>query len=256
MLRLYSWNVNGIRAAQSKGLLAWIHATQPDVLCLQETKAHPDQIDEALRDPDGYHSYWAWSSVKKGYSGVALYSKIAPREVQIGLGIPEYDQEGRTIVADYGNFVLIGAYFPNGARDHSRVPFKMAYKAAFLGYTERLRAEGRSVIFCGDVNTAHRPIDLARPDENENTTGFLPEERAWLDEVVERGYVDIFRDLHPDEPGHYTYWNYWGNARPRNIGWRIDYFFITPDLRPRIAAEIHSDVPGSDHCPISLTLHT
>jgi len=247
MLRLYSWNVNGIRAAQSKGLLAWIHATQPDVLCLQETKAHPDQIDEALRDPDGYHSYWAWSSVKKGYSGVALYSKIAPREVQIGLGIPEYDQEGRTIVADYGNFVLIGAYFPNGARDHSRVPFKMAYKAAFLRYAE---------LFCGDVNTAHRPIDLARPDENENTTGFLPEERAWLDEVVARGYVDIFRDLHPDEPGHYTYWNYWGNARPRNIGWRIDYFFITPDLRPRIAAaEIHADVPGSDHCPISLTLH-
>ncbi|MBP8973343.1 MAG: exodeoxyribonuclease III [Anaerolineae bacterium] len=257
MLRLYSWNVNGIRAAQSKGLLAWIHATQPDVLCLQETKAHPDQIDEALRDPDGYHSYWAWSSVKKGYSGVALYSKIAPRKVQIGLGIPEYDQEGRTIVADYGDFVLIGAYFPNGARDHSRVPFKMAYKAAFLDYTERLRAEGRSVIFCGDVNTAHRPIDLARPDENENTTGFLPEERAWLDEVVAHGYVDIFRDLHPDEPGHYTYWNYWGNARPRNIGWRIDYFFITPDLRPRIAAaEIHADVPGSDHCPISLMLHS
>ncbi|MEP0763064.1 MAG: exodeoxyribonuclease III [Chloroflexota bacterium] len=257
MLRLYSWNVNGIRAAQGKGLLEWIHTVQPDVLCLQETKAHPDQIDEALRDPDGYHSFWAWSSVKKGYSGVVLYSRIAPRNVQIGLGIPEFDQEGRTIVADYGDFVLIGAYFPNGARDHSRVPFKMAYKATFLDYTERLRAEGRSVIFCGDVNTAHCPIDLARPDENENTTGFLPEERAWLDEVVARGYVDIFRALHPDEPGHYTYWNYWGNARPRNIGWRIDYFFITPDLRPRVAAaEIHAEVPGSDHCPISLTLYT
>ncbi|MEW6579738.1 MAG: exodeoxyribonuclease III [Chloroflexota bacterium] len=257
MLRLYSWNVNGIRAAQSKGLLDWLHATQPDILCLQETKAHPDQLDEAVRQPDGYQTYWAWSSVKKGYSGVALYSKIAPRDVQIGLGIPEYDQEGRTIVADYGDFVLIGAYFPNGSRDHSRVPFKMAYKAAFLDYTERLRAEGRSVIFCGDVNTAHRPIDLARPDENQNTTGFLPEERVWLDEVVARGYVDIFRDLHPDEPGHYTYWNYWGNARPRNIGWRIDYFFITPELRARVvAAEIHADVPGSDHCPISLTLHS
>ena len=145
MLRLYSWNVNGIRAAHGKGLLAWIHTVQPDVLCLQETKAQPDQIDETLRDPDGYHSFWAWSSVKKGYSGVALYSKVAPRDVQIGLGIPEYDQEGRTIVADYGDFVLIGAYFPNGARDHSRVPFKMAYKAAFLDYTERLRAEGRSL---------------------------------------------------------------------------------------------------------------
>ena len=255
MLRLYSWNVNGIRAAQSKGLLEWIHTTQPDVLCLQETKAHPDQIDEALRDPDGYHSYWAWSSVKKGYSGVALYSKIAPRDVQIGLGIAEYDQEGRTIIADYGDFVLIGAYFPNGSRDHSRVPFKMAYKAAFLAYTERLRAEGRPVIFCGDVNTAHRPIDLARPGENQNTTGFLPEERVWLDQVTARGYVDTFRDLHPDEPDHYTYWNYWGNARPRNIGWRIDYFFITPDLRQRvISADVHPEVMGSDHCPISLTL--
>ena len=257
MLTLYSWNVNGIRAAQKKGLLDWITTTQPDILCLQETKAHPDQIDAALRQPDGYHTYWAWSTVKKGYSGVALYSKIEPQEVQIGLGIEEYDREGRTIVADYGDFVLIGAYFPNGSRDHSRVPFKMAYKAAFLDFTEQLRAEGRSVIFCGDVNTAHRPIDLARPQQNEKTTGFLPEERAWIDEVVAKGYIDTFRWLHPDATDAYSWWAYWGKARDRNVGWRIDYFFITPDLAGRVvAAEIHADVTGSDHCPVSLTLAT
>jgi exodeoxyribonuclease-3 len=252
---LYSWNVNGIRAAQKKGLLDWIQAAQPDVLCLQETKADPDQLDVELVQPDGYQSYWAVSTVKKGYSGVVLYTKQEPQNIQIGLGIAEYDDEGRTIIADYGEYVLLGAYFPNGSRDHSRVPFKMAYKAAFLDTCERLRAEGRSLIFCGDVNTAHQPIDLARPKQNENTTGFLPEERAWIDQVVELGYLDIFRELNPGVPELYTYWPYWGNARPRNIGWRIDYFFITPDLRGRVeTADIHMDVMGSDHCPVSLTL--
>ncbi len=255
MLTLYSWNVNGIRAAQKKGLLDWLHAAQPDILGLQETKAHPDQLDEAVRQPDGYYTYWAWSTVKKGYSGVALYSKIEPNRVQIGLGIEEFDREGRTIIATYDDFTFITAYFPNGSRDHSRVPFKMAYKAAFLDFVDQLRAKGEPVIFCGDVNTAHTPVDLARPDENQNTTGFLPEERAWIDRVVERGYLDIWRTLYPDATGQYTYWTYWGNARPRNIGWRIDYFFITPDLRDRVHdAALHMDVEGSDHCPISLTL--
>lgn len=255
MVKLYSWNVNGIRAAQKKGLLEWLRAAGPDVLCIQETKAHPDQLEDDLRRPDGYHTYWAWSSVKKGYSGVAVYSRREPQRVQIGLGIADYDAEGRTILADYGDFVLIGAYFPNGGQDNGRVPFKMAYKAAFLDTCERLRAEGRSVIFCGDVNTAHKPVDLANPRENETNTGFLPEERAWIDAVVEKGYIDIWRDLHPDDTGAYTYWTYWGQARPRNTGWRIDYFFITPDLRDRVVtAEIHADVLGSDHCPISLTL--
>jgi exodeoxyribonuclease-3 len=255
MLRLFSWNVNGIRAAQKKGLLDWLRSAQPDVLCLQETKAGPDQLEDELRQPDSYTSYWAVSTVKKGYSGVALYTRVEPKQVQIGLGIEEYDVEGRTIVADYGDFVLIGAYFPNGGEDHSRVPFKMAYKAAFLDFCEKLRAEGRSIIFCGDVNTAHREIDLARPKENQNTTGFLPIERAWIDDVVGRGYVDIFRALHPDLGGIYTYWPFWRNSRERNLGWRIDYFFITPDLHDRVvAADIHDDVTGSDHCPVSLTL--
>ncbi len=254
MTVLYSWNVNGIRAAHRKGILDWIAEAQPDILCVQETKAHPDQLDAELREPPGYHSYWAWSE-RPGYSGVGLYSKVEPRSVQIGLGIEDYDREGRTIIADLGDFTFIGAYFPNGGRDHARVPFKMAYKADFLRICEELRAAGRSVIFCGDVNTAHQEIDLARPKTNQKTTGFLPEERAWIDEVVEAGYVDIFRQRNPDLEGAYTWWTNIGGARGRNVGWRIDYFFVTPDLVPRITdAAIHANVMGSDHCLISLTL--
>jgi exodeoxyribonuclease-3 len=254
MPTLYSWNVNGIRAAQKKGFLDWLEETQPDVLGLQETKAHPDQLDDALKAPPGYHVYWA-SAERKGYSGVALYSRLEPKSVQIGLGIDEYDVEGRTIIADYDDFVLITAYFPNGSRDHSRVPFKMAYKDAFLEVCNQYRAAGRPLIFCGDVNTAHQEIDLARPKQNQKTTGFLPLERAWIDKIVDEGYIDTFRQQHPDRIDAYTWWAYWGQARDRNVGWRIDYFFSTPDLVDRISnAEIHSDVFGSDHCPISLTL--
>jgi exodeoxyribonuclease-3 len=256
MIKFYSWNVNGIRAAQKKGLLDWISATKPDVLCFQETKAHPDQLDEELRNPEGYEAYWA-SAERKGYSGVGMLSRQIPSSIELGLGIEEYDREGRTIVADYDDFVLINAYFPNGGRDHSRVPFKMAYKAHFLEFCNQLRAQGRGVIFCGDVNTAHREIDLARPKQNAKTTGFLPIERAWIDRVVEEGYLDTFRLLHPEQEDAYSWWAYWGGARERNVGWRIDYFFISPDLRDRvIAAEIHPEVMGSDHCPISLTLTT
>jgi exodeoxyribonuclease-3 len=254
MLNLYSWNVNGIRAAQRKGFLEWLEQTQPDILCVQETKANPSQLDEALKDPLGYETYWA-SAERKGYSGVALYTKIEPESVQIGLGIEEYDREGRSIIADYGDFVLVTAYFPNGARDHSRVPFKMAYKKIFLELCNDYRSSGRSIVFCGDVNTAHREIDLARPKENKDTTGFLPIEREWIDRVVEEGYIDTFRTFHPDRRDAYSWWAYWGKARERNVGWRIDYFFITPDLMDRVvAAEIHPDVHGSDHCPISISL--
>jgi exodeoxyribonuclease-3 len=254
MLTLYSWNVNGIRALQKKGFLEWLDQTRPDILCIQETKADPHQLETEIVTPAGYFSYWA-SAERKGYSGVALFSRVKPSSVQIGMGIEEYDREGRTIIADYDDFVLINAYFPNGSRDHSRVPFKMAYKASFLQYCNQLREAGRKVIFCGDVNTAHREIDLARPKENEKTTGFLPIERAWIDKAVEQGYIDTFRHLCPDEEGAYSWWAYWGSARERNIGWRIDYFFITPDLVDQVsAAKIHADVHGSDHCPISLTL--
>lgn len=254
MLTLYSWNVNGIRAAQKKGFLDWLEGTQPDILGIQETKAHPDQLDEELKSPPGYQVYWA-SATRKGYSGVALYTRVEPISVQIGLGIDGFDDEGRTIVATYDDFVFITAYFPNGSRDHSRVPFKMAYKEVFLEFTEKLREVGKSVIFCGDVNTAHQEIDLARPKSNEKTTGFLPVERAWIDKIVDEGYIDTFRHLHPDQTDAYSWWAYWGNARDRNVGWRIDYFFTSPDLADRIsAAEIHNDVLGSDHCPVSLSL--
>ncbi len=254
MINLYSWNVNGLRAAQRKGFLDWLATAQPDILGIQETKCHPDQLDEIMRKPPGYRTYWA-AAEKKGYSGVALYIRKEPNNVQIGLGIPEFDREGRTIVAEYDDFVFITAYFPNGSRDHHRVPYKMAYKAAFLDFCNALRARGKAVVFCGDVNTAHQEIHLARPKQNKKTTGFLPEERVWLDEITAQGYVDSYRALYPEQTGAYSWWSYIGGARGRNVGWRLDYFFVSEDLRPFIHnAAIHPDVMGSDHCPVSLTL--
>lgn len=254
MLKLYSWNVNGLRAVRKKGFLEWLDAEKPDILGVQETKCAPHQLDSELLAPPGYHTYWA-SAERAGYSGVALYSRHEPLSVTYGLGIDEFDREGRTIVADYGSFVYITAYFPNGSRDHSRVPFKMAYKAAFLNYCNELQRQGKPVVFCGDVNTAHRPIDLARPKQNTNTTGFMPEERAWIDEVVGQGYIDSYRALNPDQTGAYTWWAVFTKSRENNVGWRLDYFFVSPDLWPRVAgAAIHADVTGSDHCPVSLTL--
>lgn len=255
-MKLMSWNVNGLRAVHNKGIfLNLLEQTQPDILGLQETKASPDQLDAALFAPLGYRTYWASSTIKKGYSGVALYTRREPRDVRLGIGIPEFDQEGRTIIAEYDDFVFITAYFPNGSRDHSRVPFKMAYKAAFLEHINAYRTQGRAVIFCGDVNTSHQPIDLARPRENVNTTGFLPHERAWLDQVLgAEGYIDTFRYLYPDK-ATYTWWSNVTNARSRNIGWRLDYFIISPDLLPRLVdAPIYNDVLGSDHCPVGLVL--
>lgn len=255
MLTLYSWNVNGLRAVHRKGIfLDWLAASQPDILGLQETKCRPEQLDDALLNPPGYHAYWA-AAERGGYSGVALYSRRQPLSVETGLGIDDYDREGRTILADYGDFVFITAYFPNGSRDHSRVPFKMRYKADFLDRCNQLRQAGRPVIFCGDINTAHRPIDLARPRQNEKITGFLPEERAWLDEVVAQGYIDTFRHRNPDLAGAYTWWAQFTFSREKNVGWRLDYFFMTPDLQARVLdAQIHPQVMGSDHCPVSLTL--
>jgi exodeoxyribonuclease III len=255
MTTIYSWNVNGIRAAQKKGLLDWIQRTDPDIFCVQETKAHPDQLDAGLRSPEGYHTYWA-SSERPGYSGVAIYSKQQPIDVQVGLGIDRYDAEGRTLIAHYDDFTLINAYFPNGGRTNERVPFKMEYKSDFLKFCEGLRGADKRVIFCGDINTAHQDIDLARPKQNQKTTGFLPEERAWIDEVCNVGYLDIYRVLYPEQTGAYTWWAQISKgARENNVGWRIDSFFITPDLRESVVdAQIHPDVVGSDHCPISLTL--
>lgn len=253
-MKLYSWNVNGIRAAQKKGFLDWLHDEKPDVLTVQETKAHPEQLDDKLRQPEGYHTWWA-SAERKGYSGVGLFSKTEPREIQFGLGIDKFDSEGRTIIADYGAFTLMSTYLPNGGRDHKRVPYKLEYKAAFLAYANALRRAGKSVVMTGDINTAHNEIDLARPKANRKTTGFLREERDWIDEFIAQGYVDSYRHLNPEQEGAYSWWSMRSGAREKNVGWRIDYFFISPDLVGKmVGADIHADVLGSDHCPISLTL--
>ncbi len=255
-MQIASWNVNGIRAAERKGFLDWLRLGGPDILGLQETKAQPEQLSTALREPEGYHSFWA-SGERKGYSGVAMYSRVPPREVRYGLGIDAFDREGRTLVADFDDFVFITTYTPNGGNDHGRVPYKMGYKAALLGYCERLRGQGRSVIVCGDINTAHREIDLARPRENKNTTGFLPVERTWIDALIDLGWIDTYRYVHGDVEGAYSWWTVRVDARTRNVGWRIDYVFASPDLAPRITgAAIHADILGSDHCPVSVTLAT
>lgn len=259
-MHLVSWNVNGIRAAQKKGFLEWLQEAQPDIVGLQETKANKDQLDDALLAPEGYHTFWA-SAERKGYSGVALYTKVEPKSVDLGLGIEEFDVEGRTIVAEYDDFVFITAYFPNGGsldketKEYKRLPYKMAYYDAFLEYCNKLQADGKSVIFCGDVNTSHKEIDLARPKQNEKNTGFLPVEREWMDKLVDEGYIDTFRLLYPDATDKYSWWSYRGGARGKNVGWRLDYFFISPDLKDRVAAaDIHVDIMGSDHCPVSITL--
>jgi exodeoxyribonuclease-3 len=253
-MQIVSWNVNGIRAAERKGFLDWLQQAQPDIVGVQETKAAPEQLSAELLSPPGYHSYWS-SGERRGYSGVAMFSRVAPREVRYGLGIEEFDREGRTLIADFDDLVFITTYIPNGGNDHARVPYKMGYKAALLGYCERLRGQGRSVIVCGDINTAHREIDLARPRENRNTTGFLPVERTWLDAFVGLGWLDTFRHVHGDVEGAYSWWTVRVDARERNVGWRIDYLFASPDLADRISgATIHKDVEGSDHCPVSVTL--
>lgn len=254
-MRLITWNVNGIRAAERKGLLDWLDQERPDVLCVQETKAHPDQLSEALLREHGYHVTWA-SAQKKGYSGVATFSLRAPEEVQIGLGDPAFDDEGRLILTRHGDLWLYNGYFPNGQNDHARVPYKLDfYRALRQQLSQRLEA-GQRVIACGDFNTAHTALDLARPKQNLNTTGFLPQERQEFDAWIEAGMVDIFRVLHPQEEGHYTWWSFRAQARPRNIGWRIDYHLISENLVDQVQrARILKDVMGSDHCPVELTLH-
>jgi exodeoxyribonuclease-3 len=252
-LRIISWNVNGIRAAHKKGLLDWIHMEKPDILCIQETKAQEEQLVDELRRPEGYDSFFV-SAEKKGYSGVALYTKLDPQRVEHNFGDPRFSPEGRTLVADYGDFVLFNVYFPNGKASKERLQYKMDFYETFLDHVRRLYKQGKMIVVCGDVNTAHREIDLARPKENEKVSGFLPEERAWIDRFVASGFTDTFRELN-GESVEYSWWDMKTRARERNIGWRIDYFFVSNNLKERVLdASILSDVQGSDHCPISITL--
>ncbi len=253
MIRIISWNVNGIRAADRKGFLDWLEETKSDIVCVQETKAHPDNLRKELLSPDGYKTFWA-AAERKGYSGVGVFTKINPLSVSYGLGKREFDAEGRLIMLDYGEFILFNIYFPNGGTGNRRVPFKLRFYDCFLEKANKLKAEGKRLVICGDVNTAHQEIDLARPKENEKNTGFLPEERAWITKFIENGYIDTFRYFNR-EGGHYTWWDYKTKARERNIGWRLDYFFVSDNFIDQVkASRILKDVMGSDHCPIELLL--
>ena len=252
-MRILSWNVNGIRAIAKKGFSEWLHKERPDILCVQETKSHPEQLKEDLLKPNGYKTFWS-AAEKKGYSGVAVFSKTEPKSVQEGLGIKKFDHEGRTLMLDYGDFILFNIYFPNGGSGNKRVPYKLDFYEAFLKIAEKLKKRGKKLIICGDINTAHEAIDLARPKENQEKTGFLPEERAWVSKFISRGYIDTFR-YQNKESGHYTWWDYKTKARERDIGWRIDYFFVSKNLLPKLnKAFILKDVMGSDHCPVGLEL--
>jgi exodeoxyribonuclease III len=258
-MKLLCWNVNGIRAVMKKGFLEFLEAEEPDALCLQETKIKEAQLTQELQNPLGYFSNWAHAE-RAGYSGVVTFSKERPETVQIELGNGKHDNEGRLVLTEFGGgsgdgFVLVNVYIPNGGRGEDRIKFKLDYYDEMLDVLEKLRRDGKNVVVCGDFNTAHHPIDLARPRENEKVTGFLPVERAWLDKFTAAGWVDVFRHLHPDEYDAYTWWSFRSGARERNVGWRIDYFFVNEEFLGKVKkAWILSDVYGSDHCPIGLEL--
>jgi exodeoxyribonuclease-3 len=252
-MRIVSWNVNGIRAAIRNRFWEWLAADAPDILCLQETRIHLDQLTEQMRNPPGYHPFWH-SAERKGYSGVASFCQEQPLAVHKGFAQPRFDMEGRVVITEHGGFTLLNAYFPSGRRGHERVAFKLDFYEALLEFCAGLRAEGHRLIICGDFNTAHQPIDLARPKQNTKTSGFLPEEREVFGRWLEHGFVDAFRQQNP-EAQEYSWWTYRFDARNRNIGWRIDYFLVAEELMPSVErARILSSVLGSDHCPIELQL--
>jgi len=251
--KLLSWNVNGIRSAEKKGFLDWLISSGADLVAIQETKAHPGQLSPALLNPPGYQSAWN-SAEKKGYSGTGTYTRLLPHKRINGLGHPLFDMEGRTLILEFEPFVFFNTYFPNGGRGAERVEYKLAFYRYFLDVARGYMKAGRSVVITGDLNTAYAEIDLARPRENVNHSGFMPEERAGLGEFFEAGLVDTFRYLHPDTV-KYSWWDVVTRARERNVGWRLDYFLVSPDIKDHIVtADIHDDIFGSDHCPVSLIL--
>jgi exodeoxyribonuclease-3 len=253
-IRLLSWNVNGLRAIYKKGFHDWLMREIPDVLCLQETKVQADQIPPQLLSLPGYFSYFC-SGDKKGYGGVALFSREEPKSVEFTLGIDGLDDEHRAIVADYGDFLLFNVYFPNGKASKERLEYKLKFYDLFLDHIDQLKDKDGKIVICGDINTAHKEIDLARPKANEKISGFLPEERAWMDRFVDHGFLDTFRIFHPEEGGHYSWWDLKTRARERNVGWRIDYFFISANLKDKIrSAFILKEVKGADHCPVGIEL--
>lgn len=255
MIKVISWNVNGVRAVLNKGFLEWIQRESPDILCLQETKASPEQIPDELRNIHGYHSFWCGGE-KKGYSGVATYSKNRPVSESYGFGLGgEFDKEGRILITEHPSFTLLNIYFPNGQKDDDRLNYKLRFYDAALEFCESRRKQGRELIICGDYNTAHNEIDLARPKDNENVSGFLRIERDWMDKWEAHGYIDTFRKIYPDKKDAYSWWSLRTAARVRNVGWRLDYFYTTPGIFKKVKdSYIMADVIGSDHCPVAIQL--
>ncbi|MBN2780762.1 MAG: exodeoxyribonuclease III [Candidatus Marinimicrobia bacterium] len=254
-MKLLSWNVNGLRAVMNKGFTGIVDTLQPDILGIQETKIQEDQLTPEHLELPGYVSLF-WSAEKKGYSGVGVYSRIAPLRTVKGFSYGWNDNEGRVIRLEYDDFILFNIYFPNGQKDEIRLQYKLDFYEFCLDYFDSVRRDsGKGLVICGDFNTAHHPIDLARPKQNETTSGFLPVERAWMDRFEARGYADTFRMIHPDEAERYSWWSYRANARVNNVGWRIDYFYVSEDLRPFVKdAYILDRIEGSDHCPVGLEL--
>ncbi len=252
-MKLVSWNVNGIRACGKNGFLNWFADEKADVVCVQEIKARPEQLDPSFQNPLKYHSFWNPAD-KPGYSGTAVFSKSEPIDVKFGLGIPEMDSEGRVMILKYPKFTLVNSYFPNSQREHTRLPFKLAFCKQFLKTVDGLREKGENVIMCADWNIAHQEIDLKNPKTNRKNAGFLPEERAWMDQFIKAGYVDVFRQFQK-EGDHYTWWSYRPGVRERNVGWRLDYFMSNIEFKDRLKSSVHrTDVLGSDHCPVVLEL--
>ena len=253
-MKITSWNVNGLRATYKQGYFeTFLKKEKSDIICLQETKVEFIQLPVELQKLLGYNAYFSHSKGRKGYSGVAIYSKIEPKKVEYGIGIKKFDDEGRIVIAYYEEFTLLNIYFPNGGSGPDRLAYKLEFYDEFLKFINKLRKKGQKVVFCGDVNTAHEAIDLARPKANEENTGFLPIERAWIDEVIAESYIDIYRHFYPNKKDVYTYWDMKTRARDRNVGWRIDYFFTSADFVQKIKSiKVSDQIFGSDHCPISI----
>jgi exodeoxyribonuclease-3 len=252
-MKIITWNVNGIRAAHGKGALDWAFAQKPDALCLQEIKARPEQLTEEQKNLPGYQAIWN-PAQRPGYSGVATFTSASPLDFELGFSDPRFDIEGRVIRTRHPGFLLYNIYFPNGQRGKDRVDYKLDFYARLLEVCHTLHAAGESIILTGDFNTAHMPIDLKNPEENESASGFLPEEREWVQKFLDHGFVDVYRALYPEKV-QYTWWTYRFAARQRGIGWRIDYFLVSAKLAARVQdVVIHEDVAGSDHCPVELLL--
>lgn len=252
-MKIISWNVNGIRAADRKGLFNWFKKEKPEILCLQEIKALKEQFPPHLKNTPGYNVFIN-PAERKGYSGVATYTKQRPKDVKKGFGIEKFDGEGRTLITEFDNFVLFNIYYPNGKKNQERLDYKLDFYDTFLGYADNLKAEGKNIVVCGDFNTAHKKIDLTRPKDNENISGFLPIERAWMDTFIDHGYIDTFRYFNK-EPHQYSWWSMRTAARERNVGWRLDYFFVNKEFIKNIKnAFVMQDVTGSDHCPVGIEI--